>query len=318
MARAPIYEHSLLLACRCARALERVFPVRIIWVLCWPAAAFLAVWQLTFAGPTFRQLDRLPAALRPRMSRPSWVAYLWQERTRINLARLMCLWPDRLSKERWADRCHRVGLHALENQHAQGRPVVLALLHFGPVILIGHWLRALGLPVAGLRRRSTAERSLFWKYIDRLSAPGGRRDVPIVFDLTDLRRALEHLQAGGILAAAVEGRHTRHVRLSGEGFAFDMAPGVFRLAAASGAVVMPCLITAGPRMSFTVHLGEPVPEELVIDENRHPAACDNLLREFLAVISRYPGQSHPVLIANFQPAIDSTRVSAQALSETAT
>jgi len=316
MSHAPIQEFGILLACRCIRTLEQVLPVRVIWILCWPVAAFQAACQLTFATPTIRQFDRLPFVLRPRLSRPSWVAYLWRERTRVNLARMLCFWPDRLRRGRWTDHCHCVGLERLEHEHARGRPVALALPHIGPLVLVCHWLRARDLPAAVLRKRASARRPLYWKYIDRLSGAGGRSNRPAGFDLTELRRAFEHLRAGRILAMAVEGRHAQHLRLSGEGFTFDMATGILRLAAATGAVVMPCLITAGPRMSFTVHLGEPVPDELVVDADRHRAACDHLLREFLAVVGRHPGQFHVQLIEHLHPATGGVPAAAEALPET--
>ena len=163
----------------------------------------------------------------------------------------------------------------------------------------------------------SATRPLYWRYIDRLSSLAGSSDEPIVFDRTELRRAFEHLRAGRILAITVEGQHDRHLRLSGEGYTFDMATGVLRLAAATGAVVMPCLITAGPSMSFAVHLGEPVPDELVVEADRHRAASDHLLRELLAVVSRHPGQSHVQLIENLQPIIDGFPSIAEVVPETA-
>ena len=149
--------HSLRLPV-CARALERVVPVKLTWTLCWPAAALQAAYQLTFAGPTFRELARLAAVFRPLKSKPSLALYLWRERTRVNLARLMCLWPDRLSQARWAGRCGCVNLDVLEQACTNGRSVVLAIVHFGPLILLCHWLRARGLPAAALRVRRTTER----------------------------------------------------------------------------------------------------------------------------------------------------------------
>jgi lauroyl/myristoyl acyltransferase len=314
---APIQERGVLLACRFIRALEQVLPVRVIWILCWPIAAVLAGWQLIFASPTIRQFDRLPAALRPRLSRRRWAAYLWRERTRVFLARLLVLWPDRLRNGRWVDHCRSVGLERLKEEHARGRPVALALLHFGPMILVCHWLRAWGLPAAVLQRQSSANRPLFKRFIDQLTSPAVRPEIPSVFDPTELRRAREHLRKGRILAMTVEGRHVRHHRLSGEGCMLDMATSVLRLAAATGAVVMPCLIVAGPRMSFTLHLGEPVPEELVVDEDRHRAASDHLLREFLAVVGRHPGQAHAVLIHYLHPATGEVATAAEELPEPA-
>jgi lauroyl/myristoyl acyltransferase len=215
------------------------------------------------------------------------------------------------------EHCRCVGLERLESAHAEGRPVALAFLHFGPLILLCHWLRAHGLPAAAMRYGPSAQRPLYWRYIDRLSAPGGRSDWPAVFDRTELRRAYEHLRAGRILAMAAEGRHDRHLRLVGEEFTFDMATGVIRLAAATGAVVIPCLLTAGPRMSFTVRLGEAVPDELVVDPDRHCDACDHLLREFLAVVGRYPGQAHVRLLEGLRPAARGGHSVTEALAEMA-
>jgi lauroyl/myristoyl acyltransferase len=287
----------------------------VIFTVCRPVAAFQAAWQLTFATPTVRHFDRLPAALRPRRGRLSWFV-LWRERTQVILARLLCLWPDRLHQGRWADHCHCVGLERLEQAHAQDRPVALALLHFGPTILIGHWLRARGLPAAGVRSERSVRRPLHWRYIDSLSGRGGP-DGPAVFHVSRLRRAHEHLRAGRILAMTMEGRYTRHIRLEGDGFTFDMATGLVRLAAATGALVIPCLVEAGPYLSFTIHLGEPVPDELVVDADRHRAACEHLLREFVAVVRRHPGQSQAFFINHFQPATAGVAPAADALAETA-
>src|SRR5262245_19057942 len=104
----PFRELYIVFACRCFRTLDRVLPVRVIGLMFWPMVAFKSVCELTFATPTLRQFDRLPNALRPRLSRPEWIAYLWRERMRVNLTRLLCLWPDRLHRGRWVAHCRCV------------------------------------------------------------------------------------------------------------------------------------------------------------------------------------------------------------------
>ena len=101
-----------------------------------------------------------------------------------------------------------------------------------------------------------------------------------------------------------EGRYHRHIRLHREGLAFEMATGLFRLAATTGAIVIPCLIAAGPRMTFTIHLGEPVPDDLVIGAHLHRAGCDHLLGEFLPILGRHLGQSHALLVDHLCPGAD--------------
>jgi lauroyl/myristoyl acyltransferase len=283
----PIRERWILFACRCMRSLERLLPVGALWIVCWPMAAIRAACRLMVGAPTIRQFDRVPTSLRARPDRFGWVAHLWREQTRMSLAQLMYLWPDRLSGGRWKNRCRCVGLERVERDHALGRPIILATLHFGPSVLLVHWLRAQGMPAAGLRDSRVKARPVYWRYIDRKSAVPGRSDGPSVFDRTELRSAHDHLLAGRILLMTAEGRYHRHIRVHREGLAFDVASGPLRLAAATGAIVIPCLIAAGPRMSFTIHLGEPVPADLVIDADLHRAGCDHFLGELLPVVRRH-------------------------------
>ena len=70
-------------------------------------------------------------------------------------------------------------------------------------------------------------------------------------------------------------------------------------------------------MSFSAHFGEPVPRELVADPEQHRAACEHLLRELLAVVRQYPGQSHSVLISNLERLGESPRLAAERLPEAA-
>jgi Bacterial lipid A biosynthesis acyltransferase len=299
------------------RSLERLVPVGALWIVCSPMAAIRAVCQLMVGAPTIHQFDQLPTSLRARRDRFGWVAYLWREQTRMSLAQLMYLWPDRLSGGRWKDRCRCVGLERVERNHARGRPIILATLHFGPSVLLVHWLRARGMPAAGLRDGRGAARPVYWRYIDGLSAVPGRSDGPSVFDRTALRSAHDHLLAGRILVMTAEGRYHRHIRVHREGLTFDMATGPFRLAAATGAIVIPCLIAAGPRMRFTIHLGEPVPADLVIDADLHRKGGDHLLGELLPVVGRHLGQSHALLIDHLRPGADDVPPAVGTLSEAA-
>jgi lauroyl/myristoyl acyltransferase len=228
---------------------------------------------------------------------------------------MLCLWRDRLAEGPWSAHCRSDGLERLEREHARGRPVALACLHFGPLNVVCHCLRGRGLPLAFLRFLPSDRLPLYWRYVDRL----GDRDVralgPIAFDGSELRPALEHLRSGRILAMVVERGHGERVRLSGAGFRFDMGTGVLRMAARTGAVVMPCLITAGAGMSVAIHLGEPVPEELVSDPGRHHLACEHLFRELFAVVARYPGQAHSELIEHLRPAAVGAAVAAEVVPE---
>ena len=143
--------------------LERLLPVGALWIVCWPMAAIRAAYQLLFGATTIREFDRIPVSLRPCPDRFGWVAHLWIERTYMTLARLMYLWPDRLSRGRWKDRCRFVGLERVERNHTLGRPIILATLHFGPWSCLATGC-ARGLPAAGLRDRLSAARPLYLRY----------------------------------------------------------------------------------------------------------------------------------------------------------
>jgi hypothetical protein len=182
--------------------------------------------------------------------------------------------------------------------------VILAVLHFGPLSVLRYWLRAQGLPAAGLVGRPSRRRSLYRQYLDRLTdAAGGVEGASHVFDLKQLRQAHQFLENRGLLIVAVEGIRTQRVLVRGDDFSFLMATGALRLAAQVSADVFPCLIRADYPWGFTAHFGEPVPPAWVTDKGRHAAACDHLLRQFLLVLHDQPEQCWSQLLICFQPAV---------------
>jgi lauroyl/myristoyl acyltransferase len=137
------------------RVLEFLLPVWCLSVLFGPAAAVVAGWQLFLrsqqrAKPTIRQFDRLPVSWWPPRSRSVRIWQIWRHWTRVNVTKLLTFWPDRLTNHRWQPRGRSTDLDALERLAAQGRPVILAILHYGPVTVLHYWLRAQGFAVASL------------------------------------------------------------------------------------------------------------------------------------------------------------------------
>src|SRR3954468_13221163 len=87
------------------RAVERGMPLRLLQVLTWLVGARMATWELMWGQPSLRLFDRLPRSLRPAATSPGWTWRLWWQRTRLNQARILSFWPDRLHAARWRPRC---------------------------------------------------------------------------------------------------------------------------------------------------------------------------------------------------------------------
>src|SRR5579871_251955 len=132
------------------RLTERFAPPALLAWLLWPAAAVWSAWELAYHRPTLSLFRRLPPDLRPAWRAFLWPVRVWRHRCRLNLTKLLSAWPDRLRERRWQERGRLVGFEQLEKLRGEGRPVVLAVPHFGPVSALYHWLRARGLPVAAL------------------------------------------------------------------------------------------------------------------------------------------------------------------------
>lgn len=290
------FEGLAKIICRSLRAAELFLPVCCLQLLLWPAAAFRAGCELFRGIATLRRFERLPASLRPCLSRPAWVRRLWRERARLHLTKLLCLWPNRLEQPRWKDRCHWIGLQHFEQLREQGHPIILAVLHFGPLIVLHYGLRSRGIPLATLFQWSSPPPQL--RYLDRINDPAGRNDgLPHFFRLAKLREVYHFLKSGRVLMMAVDGRRGHHFLLNGNGFRIAMSTGMRRIAIRTGAIIIPCSITAERHMGFTVRFGAAVFPELVQDHSRHREACEHLLREFLPVLQSRPEQCSELLMA---------------------
>src|SRR5438132_9217323 len=139
MSLSSIQEVLGLVLCHVLRMVERFLPPWWLQVLFWPAAAVLACWELAYASLTITQFYRLPLSFRP-LPRSTWIWRVWLRRTQVNLARLLCLWPDRLGDPRWQKYCRSSGMEQFEDVRARGGPVILATLHFGPLSVLRFWL----------------------------------------------------------------------------------------------------------------------------------------------------------------------------------
>jgi lauroyl/myristoyl acyltransferase len=283
------------------RLLERALPPLLLRWLLWPAAALWSAWELAHREPTLELFRRLPPSLRPAWPQVLWPVRFWRRRCRLNLTRCLEAWPDRLHEPRWQKRCRLDGFERFERIWGTGRAVVLVGLHFGPVTVFYHWLRARGVPAAALVSRNLrgplTYRRCLGRRADRIHCIEA---VPRAFELGQLNEAVEFLCSPGVLINLADGGQGRELLIQGEEYNLSLSPGAFRLAALARAAVIPCLTSADPGMGFTIHLGEPVPDDYVTDRRRHEAACAWLLHSFSAVLRKYPEQCSSELLHQFQ------------------
>ncbi len=237
MRSSSIKELISLFICKGLRVAECILPLWCLRVLLWPGTAVMACWELACVRPTIRQFDRLPPSLRPPLARRAWIWRIWQRRTEVILAKLLCFWPDRLGEPRWQKHCRCTGMEQFEETWARGRPVVLAVLHFGPLAVLRFWMRARGLPIAALLRRKSKDRPLHQRYLDRIcDHVGGVPGLRHVFGRDELREVSQFLQSRRLLIVAVDGNAVdgnaaKHVLAEGDDFHLRMATGALRLAA---------------------------------------------------------------------------------------
>jgi lauroyl/myristoyl acyltransferase len=286
------------------RALERLLPVGCLCALLWPFVVVATAWELLGPRQFLWVFYRLPASLRPRLTASAWAWRIWHRRIHLNMGRLIWLWPDRLHTTRWQKRCRSTGHERLERYRAQGRPVVLAVLHYGPAPVLRYWLRARGLPIAALGTRPSSWGAPYRDTIDHLSdRASGLADVAHVFKLSQLKSLYRFLEAPRVLYMAMDGGEGKQWQVSGEDFSILLAPGALRLAAHSRAAVVPCLIRADGLLRLTIHFCNPVPDEWIADAHQHQAACTYLLGEFMPMLRAEPEQFTARFLSRLRPPV---------------
>ncbi len=287
------------------RSIGLVLPTLFLYGVCWPIAAMRTAAELVRTMPTVRHFRQLPASLRLRSMRRGWVLRLWWQRIRLNQTRLLYLWQDKFRTPRWARRIHCDGAERLDRLVASGRPVILEALHCGPLPILFHWLRSRGLRAAALVARDPYQPGSYHRHLVRLSERvNGLEGVPRVFEPRQIYEMHEFLKSGGVLLVAMDGGGSTPRVVPHDDFTVKMFPGTFKLAAMSGAAVVPCVICSGPLFSFTVHLGEPVPDELVADKRHYDAACRHILEQLIPRIRTMPEQLSYELMCRIKPRSD--------------
>ncbi|HMO65163.1 MAG TPA: hypothetical protein PKE47_08085 [Verrucomicrobiota bacterium] len=282
-------ERRASLAVPLIRLLERALPLPVLLGLCGPVAWLrAAVFRLAKGRP--RPLPRPDWLGCPRAFRPA--------RLPVYLDRVLEALPDRLALPAWRRRCRFDGLEHLHAATRSGRGAVLAFLHFGPVELLGPWLRAAGEPASLLVRFEPHGRPRQKCTKDALARFPG---VPPVFQRDELAAAVRHLAAGRPLGVALDATAGRQLRLQHpSGWDGPLATGAIRLACRHGVPLLACAITRTGAWRYAVEVSPPVPPEAWAGGEEAIARC--LLDFLLPLLRRHPEQCHPSLLGVKPPA----------------
>lgn len=214
------------------------------------------------------QFKRIRETLPPHFWRGCgpWWHYLrmiirWQESLAV------CLLEDRFRQKSWRRRIKLRGM-SLEQLRAWGsRPVVLAYLHTGGFVLLQYWLRSVGVRTAALanvRPRILIQNS---KRLARKAEAesGSLRGTEVFFRRGGLRKAIQFLVPGNVLAVALDGPSPSHFgRMGAE---IRLNNGAVRLATLCNALVVPVSIRQPAWLTFEIWFGVPVPEKMIADRD---------------------------------------------------
>jgi lauroyl/myristoyl acyltransferase len=230
--------------------------------------------------------------------RGSRSAFFYYQRHQFPLGVFVTFWPDRLTHPRWRSRCRLEGQWDLVNAGGKTRPVIFVSLHFGPFVALPYLLRSQGIAVAIVTSEPGGWRSDMRNYKRSLSPP---LQKPFSFSLNQIRQARGFLQPGNHLLLMLDSARGRQIRLPFSHGIFRMATGPIRLAASSGALLVPILATEPRPWEFVIRCGSPVPEHLLAADGDPKLIADFLLKEFFVTVSRHPEQCSSILLNALEP-----------------
>jgi len=270
------------------RKLERGLPPRALFSLSKPFFFSRAV-----ANCAFRK--RAYATPRPDFLRvPDPARTELRQRMSDYLNHVLEFFPDRLSGEKWIQNCRVEGLEHFQSAARKKRPAILAFSHFGPFFLLRFWLRAHGIPAATLLGGDPEGRGPLMRLKDTFSPFPG---VPIAFYSDQLRAADEFIAGGNPLLIPIDAPgHKQIIVPFSTGWTFQMAAGAVRLAIRHHAALIPCTIVDEGRWHFSIKLGEPVPQELLLSKNDWLPAGKHLKDQMVPIFRARPEQCRPDFI----------------------
>jgi hypothetical protein len=150
--------------------------------------------------------------------------------------------------------------------------------------------------VAGLVQRPLSQRPAHRVYLDDLNdTSSGLRGIPHLFDLTQLRQAVDFIQHQRLLMVAVESGRGHELLVEGNDYSLAMATGPIRMAARVNGLVVPCLALATGPFRLTLRVGTPIAADGDLQ-----AVCAQVMDAFVPILRAHPEQCERELIRAFR------------------
>jgi lauroyl/myristoyl acyltransferase len=274
------------------RTLARFVPPLLLHVLLLPYELIRGV----PAALAQRDLPLRHIPPRPDDGPPGFFAR-WRFQSRNYERWLATLWLDLWQRPPWSNRL-RIENGQIIDRALADRPVVLAGLHTGWHFASAVWLLSRGVEIGSViawtdqwQRAEELRDSDYW---DRYRGSS-------VFLKGDTRSMVRFLTPGRCFLVQVDSRHSKQIEVEWRGAFVQLGSGAFRLARLANAVVVPIVALDDGLWRYRVHVGAPVPDELIAAGD-DLAAAGHVVRELLPLVAEAPDQ---LMVAHLFRAADS-------------
>lgn len=233
------------------------------------------------------------------------------DRLLYRLTPMVGFWADRSLEAGWAARYDVSALAELRALAAE-RPVIMVTFHYGALIMIPSLLNHHGVPTALAVDKEAWPLSRLRQWRLDLAKVG---DIPTAVP-ADARQMLRFLRPGRCLMVAVDFQTPEQVEVEVEGAVMRLSTPPLRLARLARATVVPMLGVHDGLWRIRLHLGRPVPDEL-LRAGDYAAVAAHVARELLPVAARAPGQALPTLVEAFEAKAQAGGLASAAVPSTA-
>jgi lauroyl/myristoyl acyltransferase len=218
-----------------------------------------------------------------------------RQRTRSWLNTASMLWADRFASGRWDG---RIDVEALARLRPilETRPVIAVTVHYGGIFVLPTLLRAHGIPTASVV--ANALWPIRW-WRRRRAELTSIDDLPLHFLSGDARAIVRYMKPGRAIVVAADYPFGEQLATTFDSARLVLSTSSLRLARVTNAAVVPFLVSSDSAWRFRLHVGEPVPDELIAGE-RQQDCVDHIAGELLPLAARSPRQALPLLVRAFQ------------------